>query len=103
MKELKQNFQDACREIAGDYQKDDFFGNICRVDDSELRLMKQNGVVKAVATGSEEGTKHSGVVTGKQEQFNIEVNNVLDEPAKELNIKNENKESRVRLKNSNWG
>lgn len=103
MREQKQNFQDACREINGEYEKDEFFGNICRVEDSELRLMKQDGLVKAVATGSEEGTKHSGVVTGEPEQFDISAETVMDEPAKEMIIKNQNKKSRVRLKNSEWG
>jgi hypothetical protein len=104
MKEHKQNFQDACREINGEYEKDEFFGNICRVEDSELRLIheKDDDMITAVATGSEEGTKHSGVVTGEPEQFDISAETVMDEPAKEMIIKNQNKKSRVRLKNSEW-
>lgn len=104
MRELKQNFQDACREINGEYDKDEFYGNRCIVDDSEIRLMKQNGVAKAAVTGTEEGSKHSAVITAdEKEMFEIETENVLDEPAKKMNIKNPRKTSRVSLKNSEWG
>lgn len=107
-KELKQDFQDACNELGGEYNHEDAeygtgpgFENTCEVGDSVMRLTDDNLDLSNVAvsvTENQYGDKHTAVMReDNPEQLDIEVKNVRDERALKLEVRNAN-QSKVTLK-----